>query len=358
MQLFRYADRSQCRTPLDPLDDCTAWFRGLSSRDYTAELLQARHGFTDATRTRSCTRAIAAHADSAVDLLEQAFSGPARTSYLPIYYAMLNLAKVVVLCKGWLSELQTQRVHGASWSGIRRASQDLLTDHITLQERGAIGLFYRALVGELWPRSRRKDRNGKWVYTHQRRVVLRSLYPYINSVSFEYRTAYGEERRMTAIEASLQQAGTGKWRVEAAFPDIGLPTGQAKREFRILSGLTEEHGKYVSRSVSASDPSGARASLANDFRWFLLCSVPGSLGTSYTLTPRSSSSLLLPEEIPCLLVFFHLSNVVRYDPERLARLLDSKARGMLEALRRHATYSYMLAVWSYLMQAQVLPVAV
>ena len=122
MLLLRYATRSGCRTPLDPLEDCTAWFRGLRSRDYTEDLLLKEHGLTAPGRARDCSKAIAAHADSATDLLDQAFSGPARTSYLPIYYAMLDLAKIVVLSKGWLSQLHRQRMHGASWTGVKRTA--------------------------------------------------------------------------------------------------------------------------------------------------------------------------------------------------------------------------------------------
>jgi hypothetical protein len=289
-----------------------------------------------------------------VDLLEQAYSGSPRTSYLPIYYAMLDLAKVVVLCKGWLGDLHSQRLHGASWSGIDRVSHDLLTDHITVYERGAFALFYQALVGEMWPKSGHKDKNGNWVSTYTRRIFLRDIYPYIASVGFEYEVAYGEDPHLTQIEANLVEVSPGKWRIEVAFPGETLPAGQAKRKFKILSGLIEDNDKYVTRCISASDASAARSSLDGVFRWHLLYPQATRDGF-YLLTPRSNSNFLLPKEIPCLLTFFHLSNVVRYDPERLARLFDSRACALLEILRRHATYDYLIAVWSFLMQAQVAP---
>ena len=68
-----------------------------------------------------------------------------------------------------------------------------------------------------------------------------------------------------------------------------------------------------------------------------------------TLTP-SDGRLVIPQELAVLLAFFHLSNVVRYDPERLARLYDSRAVPVLEALRRHGLLTYLTTLWSFLTQ--------
>ena len=92
MQVFRYKQPQYCSTSLNPLEDCASWFRGLRSHDYTADILRTRHGITDAEKIQNCTKAIASHAESAMDLLDQAFTGTPRTSYLPLYYSMLNLA--------------------------------------------------------------------------------------------------------------------------------------------------------------------------------------------------------------------------------------------------------------------------
>lgn len=334
-----------------------AWIRGLRSADYTADLLRQKHNLIDAKRNSKSTRAITAHAEYAVDFLEQAFSGSPRVSYLPIYYAMLDLAKIAVLCRGWLGQLHNQRLHGAHWSGISRASQDLLTDHITVHERGTIGLFYKAIVGQLWPKSAQKDTSGNWISTYKRKIYLRDLYPFIASISFEYGNIYDKNGDLVEIDVQAKEVSSGKWRLEVEFSEISLALDSSKRKFKILSGLTLDGDRYVTATIGATNKADARASFSDRFRWYLIYP-EFSTDSHITLTPRSNSNFLLPEEIPILLTFFHLGNVVRYDPERLARLFDSKACGMLEILRRHATHDYLMAIWSFFQQSQVAPVGI
>jgi len=350
--MLRYETKSICSTKLDPLEDCTAWIRGLRSADYTSDLLRQKHRFVDADKIRNSTRAIAAHAESSVDLFEQAFSGAPRASYLPIYYAMLNLAKIAVICSGSLNQLHNQRLHGAQWSGIRRASQDLLTDHITVHERGAIALFYKALVGHMWPKSGQKNTAGNWISTYKRRIYLRAIYPFINSVSFEYGDIYGENTYLVQIDVQARKVSTDRWRLEVEFPKGNPPTGSSKQQFKILTGLTLDGNRYISTTVGGTNAAEARVAFADRFRWYLIYTEAYPQGLM-TFTPRSNSNFLLPKEIPILLAFFHLSNVVRYDPERLERLFDSRACGMLEVLRRHATYDFLVAMWSFFVQSQV-----
>lgn len=352
--LVRYPTEDICLIKLDPLEDFASWIRGLRSKKYTAEILRDKHGFSDTNKICASSRAIAAHADCAVEFLDQAFSGPVRGSYLPIYYAMLDLAKIAVIFGGRVKELQEQRLHGAGWSGIRCASQDLLTDHITLYDRGAIALFYKTLVGNMWPKTLKKGKKGKWVNTYDRKILLRDLYPFINGVSVEYRRTYEKKERLVSVEIRAQEVEQDLWRLEVTFPGLGkdLTSSVQKREFRILSGLKLEAGKYVTPTVPATNVNEIRVKFCDRFRWFLIYLQVEHANAIGTLTPQSNSTFLLPEEIPILLAFFHLANVVRYDPERLARLFDSKACGMLEILRKHGTYDFLIAVWSFFMKSQ------
>jgi len=106
-----------------------------------------------------------------------------------------------------------------------------------------------------------------------------------------------------------------------------------------------------------------KSHLCEQMRLFLLYDTKSSLalrvssgsfhGESYgefmgTYTPVSGSNLLLPEELPILLAFFHLSNVVRYAPERLLKLHDSKASAVLQSLIRQGAYRFIELFWSYL----------
>ena len=77
--------------------------------------------------------------------------------------------------------------------------------------------------------------------------------------------------------------------------------------------------------------------------------MPG-LSAPVSLTPICNKQLLLPEELPILLAFFHMSNVVRYNPEFLVRLEDSPEWGLLHVFSRQGIYRYLVLFWSFFNQ--------
>ena len=152
----RYSAVDVVTTRLEPLQDALQWLRGLRSEGFTKDLLTSTHGMA-AKDARLAAKAIAAHSSVALDLLEQGLGAPPESSYLPLYYAFLDLAKIVVIASGRLSSLDAQRSHGVAWTAARTQSAGLLTDHITLHGTGAIPLFYKALTGSIWPKTVRKE---------------------------------------------------------------------------------------------------------------------------------------------------------------------------------------------------------
>ena len=73
----------------------------------------------------------------------------------------------------------------------------------------------------------------------------------------------------------------------------------------------------------------------------------------YAYVPVSRESLLLPEEFPILCAFYHLSNIVRYNPSALNMLMDSKYWPVILALQSHGLYWFLLLFYRYMMQETV-----
>ena len=94
--MYRYRIASTYTTSSDPLDDIVLQLEFLTARDYTIELLKARHGVPIA-EAASRWQPIAAHIRLALSYIEQARNGPADVSFLPCYYGILNLVKGVSL---------------------------------------------------------------------------------------------------------------------------------------------------------------------------------------------------------------------------------------------------------------------
>lgn len=334
VEALRFPELVTCTTPLDPIADCMAWIAGLRSTEYTSALLRDVHGFTDRAQTLEASKVIRSHAQAALEFMDQAYAGPARVSYLPLYYAMLDLSKIAIVLRGGLRDLEKQRHHGASWSGLTSKVQDLSSDHITVRSKGAIALFYRLIVG-----SRHPALEGK--------ILLRHVYPLILSVALEYDQAYKPERALRPVRIYMQQQDGKGWRAEVT---ASLYADQAlDLKSPLLKGFRKSRDGKASRWISANDSVDAHATLDMHVKWWLLYHSSFS-GRVLTFTPTSRCRLGLPQEFPVLLALFHLGNVVRYDPERLSRLYDSRAVTVLEALRRHGLLTYLTTMWSLFTQ--------
>jgi hypothetical protein len=355
-QVYRYPEISRVSSALDPMADAIGWIRGMRSVGYVSDVLRRRFGFSRAKDIEEAAKSISFHADVAIGLLEQGLASKPELAYLPIYYALLDLAKIIIILDGKLSLLQAQRMHGASWSGISKASHDLLTDSITLWGQGAIPLFYQALTGSLWPETWKKDRAGNPIRNPKREIILRNIYPYIPGVGHEYQQAYGfVEDQLAVANTKFENMGAGEGRIRINIPGDAFKLGKSK--FKVLSGLAQDGKDFVTQVVKGSSDKEIVEVALKKFRSFLLYDqrgvVPIASGSStawffeFILVPISGSTLLLPEEFPILLAFYHLGNVVRYDPEYLKRLLDSKASALIETLIRHGTFRFLVLFWSY-----------
>ncbi len=62
-------------------------------------------------------------------------------------------------------------------------------------------------------------------------------------------------------------------------------------------------------------------------------------------TPISSTDYIFSEEMCIMLAYFHLSNVVRYSPEHLHKLMDSKYWSVMLGLRKHGYLTFLKLMW-------------
>jgi hypothetical protein len=353
-RIHRYDVVEDITSPLNPLDDAVSWLSGLKSHAYTSDVLAQIHGMRGPENQASAS-AIAALAAVAVQFLEQASAGPPELSYLPNYYAMLNLAKATAIARGMLPRLEQERRHGVSWPGIQAPSQDLLRDEICLWPGGAVPLMYGALTGQsLLPST-----------TSPLQVRLADIYPYIVTVGYELTKAYSAPTRLASIIVYQELTEGALPRVYAQFAPDEVPTSEDLAMYPFLQGFLKEGDV----AFAFPPPKEAAVSVPSDIparcRRYLLYDLPGVVTTPVrvggfqgaqrgafvnTYTPISNLPFLLPEEFPIILAFFHLSSIVRYAPLHLRSLLDSRAAAMLHALARHGTYRFLILFWSFFNQ--------
>lgn len=334
-RIFRYPETISVGSHLEPLTDIVSWIQRLRSRTYTSDLLNSVHGMSTPQAVDGATKAIKVHIDSAIALLEQSFASNPQVSYLPTYYAMASLAKIMIISKGYQQHLEQQRRHGASWSGIASNPRNLLGDHITLMKDGVIPLIYKSISGTQLP----LDSKNK------RKIYLKDVYGHIVDINHEYLELTKQNPPLESITVSLEQ-DNHKYFVKVLLHPLLNRGALPRSRYKIVQGL---HRVGQTRFESVR---GTKEDVLSAFPRYLIydASLPNEpISRALTLTPVSASRLLLPEEIPLYLAFYHLSNVVRYDPERLYKFFDGEEVSLLLALSKHGIYRFLILFWSFMM---------
>jgi hypothetical protein len=320
----------------------------LRSKGYVSDILRKKHNIS--RNVAILAKAISAHAEQAVNLIEQGLSSQEEVSFLPLYYSMLNLAKVHIIVNGHIDKLQKQKYHGVTTIGKGSVSRDLLSSKIGLKKNGVIPLFYNSITGESLPITR-----------GARTLVIKmdDIYPYIPGISFELLLAYGIKNKYVPIFNGVFLKGdANRYHLSVYSPEqLNL------RETKLLKGFKfyRKHEnelkpnaykaktiyEYKTGSVTGDMKNSRDVLIRRHLRRFLM-SVDHHRSDDglYMNTPKSRKRLLFPIEIPVLLAFYHMSDIVRYNPEHLIKLRDSKDWGILLPLIRQGTISYVESIIS------------
>lgn len=323
----RYSESKRISTKIDPLDDVLNLVDSLTSREYLTDILRVGHGMS-ATDANARTKLIVPHIEAAVQLIHQSENGPQNVSFLPLYYALLNFAKACILVGPHHNDLPRNRWHGATYPGSSKDSHSLFTENIVIKTGGAIPLFYRTLTGK--------------AFTTERTLKMKDIYPFILDVCAEYEIVVGQPSKFVLMNFSFVDNPNGTTTPRAIVHLEPYKATPNAGDLRVLVGYKKDSAnplQFVGPSFRTGDTSAFRRNL----RPFLLYDED-----EFTATPVSSKQLLLPEEFPVLLMFFHLSNVVRYKPEFLARVRDSRYWPILSSARRHSILKSLLRFWSFI----------
>jgi hypothetical protein len=335
-EVFRYDEVCTATTPLNPIEDLCSWVSGLRSTGYSSDILKTKHVMTKGGEIKACADLISTYALNAVAFIEQSFSCLPEVSFLPLYYAVLNLSKIYVIMAGKKNRLEQQRFHGATYR-LSQKPRDLLAQKIILKGQGALPLFYESITSEKW---NIKDRE----------ILLSNVYPYIQGISHEYGIAYKSPIPFQDCSIKIEGSSTDGFSAQVKLFPGSHPRDQDKRYLKLLRGF-QRTGKgsdiYRTKKVVASTDQATKAVLEDVRRSLLYQHYNVHQTKILTQTPLSNQQMLLPEEFPIVLAFFHLSNLVRYNPEYLGKIKDSKYWSMVLALRKHALLRFLILFWSY-----------
>lgn len=342
--MHRYPTIRIISSGLDPIDDVLVLLEYLTVKEYVVELLVKSHQLENA-QVEKRSESIVPHMRTALAYFRQIQSGAPELSFLPAYYGILNLIKTYVLFGPHHNELAGQQVHGASHRLAASDTRDLLTDAVQLKVRGALPLFYRTVTGQPWPAPSQ--------------ITMERIYPYVWNISAEYFIATGKDGKLARFELCEQtNKGKGTATCTASFQrEKGDTTVYSKKDFKVLRCFVKNRDgrdTFVSGPIRVS-PQPGHPDFRQLFRPYLIYRTYAATETSRVMiaTPISSEDLLLPEELPIALLFFHMSSVVRYCPQFLEKIQRSRFWPMMLAARQHCVLRFLILAWSYFHQEEL-----
>ena len=222
---MRYSANIQTlATDLDKYSDLIGWIEGLRSRQYLADMLRERHAAADPS---GMAKTLTPFIETALNYIEQAEKGPGRVAFLPLYYSMLNLAKVYILLGPHRGDLETDRrhrMHGAQYDPGWDDQLKLSRQKIRLHKFGVLGLFYRTVTGDPW-------------ITAPKYISMAKIYPFMDRIGTEFEMVSGAHSQTAKVIFNTRESGNGL--------HLSVKVDQAETphetELRYLSGFRNDH---------------------------------------------------------------------------------------------------------------------
>jgi YaaC-like Protein len=304
------------------------WLGFLCAKDYLVALLRDVHGMTARDAEKRSTQIIP-HVRLASGYIRQSQEGPSELSYLPAYYAILNLMKVYVLLGPRHAELASNRWHGATYEVGGKDSHSILTEEIVLRRGGVFPLFYSTITG----------RN---LGTRPVKLQVRDFLKFVSGVAHEYTLATGQQAAQCGISfVIVPHNGVNHFQAHIASRAV-MSTRDRVQCLHAFTATPPNSRILIGPPVA--NPQAPLLELRACVHTHLLYRI-NATETCAMIT--NNQNLQYPQEFPIALLFFYMSSIVRYRPEFFARLRDSKYWPVISSARIHAFLDFLFAFWSY-----------
>lgn len=327
--LLRHDTSTIIESDLDPIIDIMNFISSFKSKGYTADILKEIHGFNNASEIKKTSKLISLHVTNAERLAHQGFESTPETSFLLLYYSTLNLIKVYLLIKKRRVDLSKNRWHGAVYKE-QEMNKQFLNEKIIIKSKGTIPLYYNTIIGETIPNSG---------FT----ITLKELYQNISTISAEYTMITKQKVGFMAhSNIFIEDKINGhylKLRIGSVYQANNAPTAIKIKAYPGLKRIKSQDGTYhyESARIKGEFEVAKRKLSKNVIRHLLSDTAMNGLiqHSWFSNTPISGREHVFNEEMSIMLAYFHLSNIIRYNPEHLYKLMDSKYWSIILGLRMH-----------------------
>jgi hypothetical protein len=337
MCFYRYTQHVNIGTDLDHFDDILDWLEGLKSSARLREVIREGRGLAADEAIQRARRGTY-YAGIAADFINAARVGEPHVAFLPAYYAVLNLAKLVIACSDRSSDVDGGIYHGVAYRVDQKNSKGLFTESLDIHRSGVFPLLYEVLVGH-----RVRMRKGKNTRSVIRRIPLRRVYERLTDVGAEYARCDGF---------------TARFRCEFETFDVERVAGSATSSFVLAGRITCADGTAIDEQLRLPPFPNWERDPSNSMRWRSpaqevpnadLFDAEAVIDRRHFGCPRNpgdetgrfllpSGRLMFTDELAIFLALFHLSSIIRYKPRFLDTIQDSAAWPVVLASRRRLLY--------------------
>jgi len=347
----RYRRSFRVGTNLDKYGDVVGWIEGLRSGKYLEDLIGDLHQHKITDRPRPLASRIVPLVEVALSYINQAAKGPTEVAFLPQYYAMLNLAKIYVMLghhRHDLEQVKSHRRHGITYDPTGNDQLRLDTQKVTLRRDGVLGLFYRTLTGENW-------------VSRATTLTMANVYPFIDQIAADYQFVTGKSAKVVKVVFAPERE-SDFYRLLCVHQKASPPL-PSEDNLNFYSALKGGHWLLSGGSFVTSH----HVETEEDVEQLIDCCVRrellhhggeensplGGAPVAWSGMPLARGFPSMVEEFPILIAFFYQASLARYKPDFLYRQQNSKFWPLLVALRRHATYTFLLLFWNYVKQESI-----
>lgn len=333
----RYKAENIIYTSHDRLEELINYISIFKSRDFTSDILNKRHKFTNSKNIKEASNQIKLHMTLALDLIEQGFGSKAELSYLPFYYACLNLIKCHLIALKKSSELKKNKLHGMKYNDNPR-TKIFLNEELKFFKKGTIPLYYQYISGKVISKSGIK-------------VKLDDVYRNIANIQAEYSLSSENHTPQIILKTKVfRMNGQIKFQLLNHNNNISiLPELRympALQNFKLSLDKQFYEAKKTFSTLSAAQ----NFSQKNVNKFYINNSYCYYCKEFHLKTIESRRRNVFNEDLSISLAFYHLSNMVRYNPEHFYRILDSKNYPMIIALRKNGIYTMLKSMTGHLRQ--------
>lgn len=341
--MYKFDHYEHFSTKLNPIDDFLALLGSLKSREIASKIYVGYNPNANAAEINAVVKMVSAHIDLGINLFRSALKDDITISFNNIYYAMLNTCKAGLALRKGTGVVTSNKWHGATYNINIGGTGGLMDEEVKLKSGGIITRVYEDIMG----------RTPTFVDIN---LKLSDVYPWISCISYEYMQFYGKAFIPVEI-TTLATGNTNEWKLEISQEEnIALDLSKMKI-IRDTNSFVVDGTKYVSLDVevNVSQEDAKKLLCKKLIEKQLIDETSDIFGSTLIRSPYNTLLHKLPKEVAILLAFYHLSNVVRYNPVYLIEnIMQSKDYAVVIGLQRHGVLSFLEGYFSHIMGRGIL----